>query len=247
MTKEHDECFVGCAQDRKGLGTPDECTYNIHSDINRPRIVSALQGPAFAVRTVNASKATKSRVLSHFLLLEADIPSDLIENGMTVQLEEEFRAPAFVSKLVLQFYPGRETIEEWIIEHKRGQARNPTPPLTTSKPAAGEDDSPSIRTVDEDGNSIQGNTEDLDDLMVAAFAEARAPPLPLCPLCNAMRGTQGRGRAQAVYMGDGSPVRLRIHIDSSLSSFPPHRGESSLAARCCPYQVVHQDIQGEVE
>ena len=36
VTKENDQCFVACAQLRKGSGSPDECTYNTHSDIPRP-------------------------------------------------------------------------------------------------------------------------------------------------------------------------------------------------------------------
>jgi hypothetical protein len=61
-------------------------------------------------------------VLSHFFILEAEFPHQLIERGMTVKLEEEFRAPAFVWKLIIQFYPGREIMEEWLQEAEGGDA-----------------------------------------------------------------------------------------------------------------------------
>ena len=68
VTKEHDQCYVGCAQGIAGSGRPDECTFNTHTDPSRPRIVTS--GPAYAVKVPNASKATKARVLSHIILFE---------------------------------------------------------------------------------------------------------------------------------------------------------------------------------
>ena len=106
-SKQSDLYFLGCAQLVRGTGGPDECGFGTHADESRPRVLGPSDGAAYVVKTVNASKATKTKVLSKVLLLEADVPPTALASGFA-DLLTGLEAPAFVWKIILTAYPGLE-------------------------------------------------------------------------------------------------------------------------------------------
>ena len=63
----------------------------------------------YAVKFVNVSKATKAKVLSQAILLEANVLPTALTSGFA-DLLAGLEAPAFVWNLVLAAYPGLEEV-----------------------------------------------------------------------------------------------------------------------------------------
>lgn len=169
--------FLACGQHAFGMGVASDCGVGTHRDEKRKkRPILVPDGASYAIKVSTSSPATKCRVHSAPILREADLPVGLIDTGFVNHLEE-WSVPAFVWKQLIEFYPGRDVMVTWMEEDGYHPAEHPIPrvdhhPAEHPTPRAGLPREYEEVVVEEasDDADVEPRGEDLEDLMVSAFA-----------------------------------------------------------------------------
>lgn len=166
---ENTQDFLACGQHAFGMGMASDCSVGTHRDEKRnKRPVLVPDGAAYAVKVFTASAATKCRVHSAPLLHEVDLPAGLIDADFVRNLED-WLAPAFVWKQLIDFYPGRDMMVAWMegvdVHHPGGGTSIPRTILPQGSEQV---------VVEEasDDADVAPPVDDLDALMVSAFDTA---------------------------------------------------------------------------
>lgn len=102
--------FVACGSLNPSSVGPDACNIGTHKADGRRRVV--LPGPAYMVKVRASSAATKPKVLAGAQLLEVSIPTVILDLGITLMLEE-LKATPGVWRVVLENYPGLDTMQRF--------------------------------------------------------------------------------------------------------------------------------------
>lgn len=172
--------FVACGLLKGQDLHPDSCTTGTHRTPDRPRF--ELPSPAYVVKVKPSNPSVRTKVLAGAYLLETELPSEVKgSDSPFISLLENLEAPPLIWKLVLELYPGRESIKAMYQQAAFSRLDTEEPLVEDASASQMTSPSQSRLRVDTTRTSWANNTPvgdtDLDNALIGTVLRTN-PPLP---------------------------------------------------------------------